>query len=68
MLLLNCRVCDDILRAHDDMPRSCLCGASRTETVNEELRFIGHCRVLEIEVEQYDGAAPGQDRTWRVRS
>ena len=67
ILLLNCRVCDDIVRVHEDSPRICFCGQSAAKFVDGEFVHTGTSRVIEIELEEYDGAAPGEPRRWTVR-
>jgi hypothetical protein len=64
--LLNCRICDDILRVHEEMPRTCLCGKSAARYTGKEFSFTGSCRILIIDIEEYDGAAPGKPRKWTV--
>lgn len=67
ILLLNCRNCDDILRLNDDVARSCLCGQSKATIEDGEVVTTGPSRIFEIDYEQYDGAAPGENKIWRTR-
>ena len=65
--LLNCRECDDILRLHEEQPRTCFCGKSAGRFDGKVFVVSGLARLLEISIEEYDRAAPGEDRKWRVR-
>jgi len=67
ILLLNCRQCDDIQRLHEEMPRTCLCGKSAGRFTLAGFVCSGPARILEISIEEYDGAGPGENRRWRVR-
>jgi len=64
--LLNCRQCDDIVRLLEEMPRTCFCGKSAGRFTGKEFVLSGPCRTLLIELEEYDGAAPGKPRKWTV--
>jgi hypothetical protein len=66
ILLLNCRVCDDILRVDEDYPRPCQCGKSGARYVKGEWILSGPSRFLLIPFEQYDGAVKGLPRVWQV--
>lgn len=67
IVLLNCRECDDILRITEGHARTCECGKSAARFAAGTLLRTGPSRVIEIDIEEYDGAAPGEDRKWRVR-
>lgn len=67
ILLLNCRQCDDIQRLHEEMPRTCLCGKSAGRFDGKSFVCSGPARLFEIAIEEYDGAAPGEDRKWKCR-
>jgi len=66
ILLLNCRTCDDILRLDEDHVRACLCGGATARFVKGAWVLSGNSRLLSIPFEQYDGAAKGLLRTWKV--
>jgi len=66
LLLLNCRQCDDILKLVDTGTRACECARSSGTLRAGVAQTEGPCRVLAIDWEQYDGAAPRQPRTWCV--
>ena len=69
ILVLNCRLCDDLQRLQEDRPRSCLCGKSAGRLdAHGATRVEGPARVIEIDIEEYDGAGPGEDRKWRIRA
>jgi hypothetical protein len=69
IVLFNCRACDDIQAALEEAPRTCFCGKSacRFDVKLGEFRVSGQARLFEIDIEEYDRAAPGEDRKWRVR-
>lgn len=64
--LLNCRECEDILRGLEERPRACACGKSAIRFTKTGFVLSGPCRALTIENEEYDGAAPGEKRTFKV--
>lgn len=68
ILLLNCRHCEDILRLQEDLSRTCFCGKSAGRFIGKEFVISGPSRMIEIDIEEYDGAAPGEARKWRVRA
>lgn len=65
--LLNCRECEDILRVHEEMPRTCLCGKSAARFSGKAFVFSGPARILLIDTEEYDGAVPGKPSKWTIR-
>lgn len=65
LLLMNCRQCDDVQKVIDTL-RCCECARSSGQLVNGEAITEGPCRVLAIDWEQYDGAAPREPRTFIV--
>jgi len=68
MYLLNCTNCDDIQRL-TQKPRTCECGqclgAVDASGNHPEVQGF-HARVLQIDWEQYDSAAPNEPKTWTV--
>lgn len=64
--ILNCRECDDMLRVLEEMPRTCFCGKSAARFTGKEFQFSGPCRALLIDIEEYDGSAPGKTSKWTV--
>ncbi len=68
LLLVNCRSCDDFYRVHTDKPRSCLCGKSSFRVEQGQVVPTGPSRLVAIDWEDYDGAIPGEPRTWRIVS
>lgn len=68
MYLLNCTKCDDIQRLVQK-PRYCECGECRgaVDSTGNHPEVQGfHARLLKIDWEQYDSAAPGEPKTWTV--
>lgn len=67
--LFNCRACDDIQAALEEQARTCFCGKSACRYDAKAKVFVvsGSARLLEIPIEEYDRAAPGEDRKWRVK-
>jgi hypothetical protein len=66
MMLLNCTHCDDLV-ALTDKPRSCVCGRSTGRMEGSQSPVIsGTARLAEIPWEDYDGAASGEWRRWRL--
>jgi len=68
--LFNCRACDDIQAALEEVPRTCFCGKSACRFDGKTKTFVvsGPVRIIEIEIEEYDRAAPGEDRKWRLKA
>ena len=68
VLLFNCRECDDLQRLHEEARRSCLCGKSSGSIgPHGEPVVVGPARIIEIPIEEYDGAGPGDEKKWIVR-
>ena len=65
--LFNCRACDDIQAMLEERPRTCFCGKSAARFDGKEYLLSGPVRVIEIEIEEYDRAAPGENRKWRLK-
>jgi hypothetical protein len=67
--LLNCTACDDIVCIQDERTRSCLCGKSQAHWDGSigAHHLTGPHRVLVIPWEEYDGARPGEHKTWFVK-
>jgi hypothetical protein len=66
--ILNCPVCEDFFRLQESLPRSCLCGKSAGRFTGKGFVLSGPARIVEIEIEEYDGAIPGEDRSWRLKA
>ncbi len=65
--LLNCRDCDDILRLEDGLRRPCMCGHSTAAFDSRgKVMVSGNARLIEISYEDYDSAAPGEPKRWKV--
>jgi len=67
VLLLNCRECDDIQRLMEEQPRTCFCGKSAGRFNGKEFVTSGPSSMIEIPIEEYDGAAPGERKKWSIR-
>lgn len=64
ILLLNCKSCDDIVRV-DDLSRPCHCGKSSVRfDAQGTPELSGQGRLMTIPFEDYDGAIPGETKTW----
>jgi hypothetical protein len=57
MLLLNCRVCDDVLTL-TEQPRSCSCGNATGQLLGQ-LPIVKGARLLELSWESYDKSKVG---------
>jgi hypothetical protein len=65
--LLNCTECDDILRLDEAVKRSCMCKKSTaTYDARGKIMTEGPVRLISITYEDYDSAAPGEAKKWRV--
>ncbi len=66
--LLNCTRCDDVQRIVERQ-RGCECDSVHAMLdIHGKPHLIGPGRILTIPWEAYDGAAPGDQRTWTVYS
>jgi len=65
MKLLNCTLCDDVIRVTTIL-RHCECQASSAIEGPDGIKKDGPCRLLGIPWEEYDGAYPGAVRKFHV--